>query len=526
MAFGYRPVDRDQVFLLPPSVRDWLPPEHLVWFVLDVVDRLDTSAFHADRRRKDPRGAAAYDPDMLLALLIYAYAHGVRSSRQIARLCEVDVAFMTACGLDAPSHQTLSRFVAESQEAVEDFFGQVLRLCAAAGLVALGEVAIDGTKIAANAGAGANRSRGWVQEQAAKLVGQHVAADAAEDVLFGSARGDELPDTVRKTERRRVTLERALAELDRQDAEQARQQAEQAAKREQQRAERDRADDEGEPEPRGPGAVCGEKRVALAEARLAAARADAEARYARTKAGPQHRQAVPPEQFCRVVAAQKQLEAARAALVARNTEKQRKRDKRKVNLTDPDSRMMKSLHGWVQGYNCQFAVTSDQILLVVRVTQDVNDCLQFQPMMTDAVTAAASLPSRPGSPDEIQVLLADAGYFSVENATARGPDRLIATDKRHKIENKVASDTEADSPVKQQMRERLTSPEGAELYRKRAATVEPVNGQIKDRRGLRQFRRRGLQAVTAETLFTGAVHNLMKLASQVPTPKISTIQLA
>lgn len=503
MAIAYRPVDRDQVFLLPPSVRDWLPPEHVVWFVLDVVDRLDTSGFHAHRRRKDPRGAAAYDPDMLLALLIYAYARGVRSSRQIARLCEVDVAFMAACGLDAPSHQTLSRFVTESQDAVEDFFAQVLQLCARAGMVQLGVVAIDGTKIAANAAGSANRTRGWVRQQAERVVAEHRQTDADEDAEFGDRRGDELPEELADPVKRQAAIRRAMAELDERDAQQSEQQNQTSAA--------PTADARSSPR-RHRGRLDPYERVATARQRLAEARGEGQARYERTVSGPQRRQAVPPEDFCRVRTAKRRLQEAEEALAAHEQRLADARDGDKVNLTDPQSRVMKSAKGWLQGYNCQLAVTGDQIVLAARITQDTNDSRQFQPMMSDAVTAAATLPPRAGSLPEIGVLLADAGYFSVENATAPGPKRLIAPDSR--LNTDAATTGRKAHPVRQRMRDELSTDEGQALYRNRATTVEPVNGQLKDRRGLRQFRRRGLTAVTAELLFAATVHNLVKLASQ------------
>ncbi len=137
MARSYRPVVRDQEFLLPPNMADWLPADHLVWFVLDVVEQLDTSRLHAQRRTGGV-GRAGYDPDMLLALLIYAYATGQRSSRQIERLCTDHVAYRVVCAQDRPDHTTIARFRAAHDEAFTDLFAQVLRLCAQAGMVQVG----------------------------------------------------------------------------------------------------------------------------------------------------------------------------------------------------------------------------------------------------------------------------------------------------------------------------------------------------------------------------------------------------
>ena len=165
MARSYRPVVRDQEFLLPPNMADWLPSEHLVWFVLDVVSQIDTSSFHASRKRGGA-GRAGYDPDMLLGLLLYAYAVGERSSRRIERLCVDHVAFRIACRDDGPDHSTISRFRAEHNDAFVEVFAQVLRVCSNQGMVKVGSIAIDGTKIAANAAKGANRSPFRVKELA------------------------------------------------------------------------------------------------------------------------------------------------------------------------------------------------------------------------------------------------------------------------------------------------------------------------------------------------------------------------
>src|SRR5688500_12523497 len=156
MAMGYRPVDRDQAFLLPPSMIDWLPQDHLVWFVIEAVRRLDTTRFHA-RARLGGVGRRGYDPVMLVTLLVYAMAHGVRSSRQIERLCDTDVAFRIICAADAPDHTVLARFRRHHEGALADLLTATLLLCAELGMVQLGVVALDGTKIAANAARDQNR---------------------------------------------------------------------------------------------------------------------------------------------------------------------------------------------------------------------------------------------------------------------------------------------------------------------------------------------------------------------------------
>lgn len=226
MAKSYRPVLRDQPFLLPPDVREWLPADHLVWFLLDTIEVLDTSDFDRCRRRGGV-GAAGYDPQMLLGLLIYAYCRGIRSSRQIERLCSTDVAFRVLCAQDVPDHCTIARFRVECQDAFTGLFEQVLLVAARAGLGRFGTVAIDATKIAANASMDANRGQDWLREQVAGMVADAEHIDAAEDARgVGRDDSDRVTATLpRGTDRAQRIREAALqvrAELARkqdQDAE-------------------------------------------------------------------------------------------------------------------------------------------------------------------------------------------------------------------------------------------------------------------------------------------------------------------
>ncbi|MDQ1630655.1 MAG: hypothetical protein QOG60_679 [Frankiaceae bacterium] len=506
MALEFRPVDRDQQFLLPPSLKDWLPEDHLAWFVVDVVRQLDTSAFRRRPFGVEARGRQAFDPDMLLCLLIYGYAVGVRTSRQIARLCEVDVAFRLLCAQDGPSHQTLSRFVAGSEKAVVDLFAQVLDLCAGLGMVRLATVAIDGTKIAASASKDRNRDRAGLRKTAAKLVAEHRAADAADDEQFGEARGDELPEELCSASSRAAVLKKALDELDRR-AERRQAEDPTAHKREIQRRRHEQT--KTQPATR-PGRCTDDQRVAAAERQLANARVEAEQAFARTSAGPQRKLAVPPEQHCRVreaeavLARARQAEAKRAA--DRETRADRESAKDQVNLTDPDSRLLPTRNGWVQGFNCQLGVTADQIIVVASATQQSVDTTSFEPVLQQAMTATATLPERPEN--RIGTVLADAGYFSEHNLTCDGPDRLIAHGSRRTMAD--PDDILTGTAAMRAMRKRLQTDDGKACYSARGATVEAVNGQLKDRVGLRQFRRRGLDAVQAELTFAAAVHNLRK----------------
>src|SRR5580658_3545900 len=214
MAKGYRPVDRDQPFLFPPDMREWLPPDHPVWLVIRAVEQMDTSAFHA-RRRTGGAGAAGYDPDMLVTVLVWAYAHGVRSSREIERRCGTDVAFRVICGGNLPDHCTVARFRGDFPGAVAGFFTQVLVLCARLGMGRVGTVALDGMKIAASASKAANRAEEGLAKLAGEMVAAHAAADAAEDELFGAGRrGDEVPEAVWSPRSRDERIRAALADLE------------------------------------------------------------------------------------------------------------------------------------------------------------------------------------------------------------------------------------------------------------------------------------------------------------------------
>src|SRR5919198_5076671 len=201
--------DRDQVFLMPPSLRDWVPEGHLVWTVLEAVAELDLSAIYADYR-DDGRGRPAYEPSMMGALLLYAYARGNRSSRGIERACVEDVAYRVAAGNLAPNHSTIADFRCRHEHALGEVFSGVLGLCAQVGLAAVGVVSIDGTKMSANASMNANRDFGQI---ARAILREAAETDEREDELYGDARGDELPEQFRTREGRRQALQEAKERL-------------------------------------------------------------------------------------------------------------------------------------------------------------------------------------------------------------------------------------------------------------------------------------------------------------------------
>lgn len=493
---------------------EWLPANHLVWFVLEVVEQLDTRVFH-DRYVKGGPGRAAYDPQMLLALLVYGYAVGQRSSRQIERLCGTDVAFRIACGQDAPDHTTIARFRARHEDAFAGLFAQVLVLCARAGMGRVGTVAIDGTKIAANASLGANRGVGWLSEQARRIVAEAAAVDAAEDEEFGDARGDELPEEFTDPKTRGERIRAALKQVQDKQRQAAEEQQAKDTKAEEFLAQVQAGQ---APTGRPPAGV---DPVELARARLAreehrlAEGGDPEQRKAARDAIRRARKAL--------TKAEAQQLLADSAPGRRLPEPAREA---KANTTDPDSRMMSTRHGWVQGYNAQIAVTDDHLILAATLTQDPTDTGWFTPMMQAAIAAAGqveaarpagdTIDDRAGEIGGVGLVLADAGYLSNENLTAVGPDRLIALGANHEL-HRVARERPAAGPPPagarpvEQMGHRLRTPAGAAAYKRRGATVEPVIGHLKDQIGLRRFSRRGLQAAASELNLAAAVANLLKL---------------
>lgn len=486
MARSYLPVDRDQPFLLPPDVRDWLAGDHLVWLVIDVVARVDTSVLHA-RHRRDGAGRRAYDPDMLLGLLIYAYCTGQRSSRQIERLCEVDVAYRVVCANHVPDHTTIARFRQAHEDVAVGLFADVLEMCAEAGLVKVGVVAIDGTKIGSDASLKQNRRRQRIEAEVAAMMADAERVDAVEDDLFGGRRGDELPDDLADPRLRKTRLDQAMAELKRREA--ARQaEADEATARAQARL-----DDE----------------VAQAQQR----RGDVVARAAR--AGHRPRGRAPSNGGAKVAHARARVakvHAAGAAAVAQGCANDR------LNITDIDSRVMPLKGaGWVQGYNAQAAVGETGVVVAVDVAQDVSDTGWCEPMIEATRTNLGNAGVHTG----VGTMLFDAGYWTNTNGVVTdgpdGPDRLIATTKSHKQRQALRDQGPASGPppkdatVAQAMEHRLRTPEGQALYAKRQHTVEPVFGNIKDARGFRRFTRRGLNAARAEWQLITATHNILKL---------------
>ena len=444
---------------MPPDVREWLPEGHLAWFVQAAVEEMDLSAFYG-AYRADGHGRAAYEPSMMVAVLLYAYARGMRSSRAIERACEEDVAYRVLAANQRPDHATLARFVERHEEALAGLFSEVLGLCAEAGLVKAQLIAIDGTKVAANASRDADRD---YEQIAREILEQAKAVDQAEDERFGEARGDELPPHLSTHGGRRAWL------------------------RDAKRRHEERRAQEARPVPRSR-----EKRLAEAKHRLEEdleverrANAAYEAYRARGIAADGSRRMAP--------GATKPFEPPEAPAG-------------KINLTDPDSRLVKATRGWIQGYNAQAAVSEEQIVLAAEVTIDSPDFGHLEPMVeaTEAELAKASVADKP------EVALADAGYWhqkQMESVVSRGMQVLIPPDSK----KREGARPGWNGGYYAFMRRVLATARGGGLYRKRQAMIEPVFGNTKFNRGMDRFRRRGRSAARCEWRLIAATHNLLKL---------------
>lgn len=437
---------------MPPDMRDWLPADHLAWFLVEVVAQVDLAPFER-AYRDDAHGRPAYDPQVMVALLLYAYCTGVRSSRQIERRCVEDVAFRVLAGGLRPDHATIARFRVRHGEALAGLFVASLRLCAQAGLVKVGVVALDGTKMAANASVDRNRTLAMIEKKVAKIIEEAAAIDAAEDAAnagTGPVDGQRVPPALVDPAVRRRQLAAAKEQL-----EAARTRLEEAAA----------------------------ARQAKFQARCDAANA------ARAAKG------LPP----RTYRPRPRDEAPQPDAT--------------TNLTDPQSKTLISRHGRIQGYNAQLATTADQIIVGADVCTDANDVDQLKPMLTATgdTLKAAGITQTPTS------LVADAGYWKAENVDGSTPDLpdLYIRPAKHGRRGKPRKDGKASQSktdhLVEAMKAKLATPDGQHLLRMRSTTVEPVFGQTKHGRGITTFSRRGLTAAQHEWQLIAATSNLLKL---------------
>jgi transposase len=446
MSKTFRPWTIDQPLLLPARVQDFVGDDHLARFVVGLVlDHLDLREITASYGSE--RGQPPFDPAMMTALLLYAYCSGVYSSRRIARAARERVDFMSIVGLDPPDFRTVSDFRKRHLKALAGLFAQVLKLCERAGLAKLGHVALDGTKIKANASKHKAMSYERMAKRAAELeaeVGRWMSAaeasDAREDEAFGRDQsGEEMPDWVADKKKRAEKIRAAQAEL------------------------------QGEA-----------KAAAAAEAKARAEAEDERKSGGRKKPG---KPAAPPSE-----------------------EPDAKAQK---NFTDPESRIMKTKDGFIQGYNAQAAVDATaQVIVAHALDARQSDPHHLTPI-ADAIEA--NLGRKPTQ------LSADAGYCSDANLAAleeRGIDAYIAPGRA-----KHASAGEGGGARIAAMREKIKAGGHASPYRLRKQLPEPVFGQIKHARAFRQFLLRGVEKVAAEWGFVCVAHNILKLAQRRTLPE-------
>jgi transposase len=494
-------VDREQVFLMPPSVRDWVPEGHLVWTLLDAVGELDLSAFYG-AYRADGHGRPAYEPSMMVALLMYAYARGNRSSRGIERACVEDVAYRVVAANLVPDHSTIAEFRCRHEHALSEVFSGVLGMCARVGLASVGVVSIDGTKMSANASMNANRDFVQIARAILREAGE---IDEREDKLYGPDRGDELPEQLRTREGRRQALRAAKERLNRerdesvQDGEDpveleldprqfvTRPQGRRAWLREGRRALEAQREREGRP-------ISGERAERLFEAcrRL-------------------------EQELEADLAANSAYEHWRAHGVAADGSRRMAPGMVKpfeppelpaglMNVTDHDSRVVRTQgQPGMQGYNAQLAVNERQVIVAAEITTESPDFGHLEPMVraTQRELAALGL----GDPE---VVLADAGYWhqrQMQQIAGEGIPVLVPPD---------AGLRRGERPgwtggMYSFMRRVLATPAGHDLYRQRQITIEPVFGQIKFNRAIKRFQRRGRTACRSEWRLIAATHNLLKL---------------
>jgi transposase len=448
MGYNFRGGNRVQTSLMPPSITDWLPAGHLAWFVIEAVETMDLSPFYA-KYRTNGQGSAAWHPKMMVALLLYAYCHGERSSRKIEKLCEESVPYRVITGNEKPDHCSISRFRQDNAAAMKNLFIEILRLCAEAGLVKVGKVNLDGTKMKANASLSANRTEKALAAEIDRMLSEAAAKDAEEDAAFGKdKRGDELPEDLRTRKDRLQRLREAKERLERERLEAEAAQREKLENREQKEQETGQKTRGKEP---------------------------------------------------------KSVEAVR-----------KEQEERKANATAPETRIMKTRSGYLQGLNAQAVGTDDQILMAADVTDQECDQGQYHPMMKQAQENAAAVLDEKEA--EIKLGRADAGYCNEADLEKECDyEILIATKKDWKRRKELREEPPPrgripnDITATERMERKLRTKRGSEEYKMRSQTIEPVFGQIKSGRGIDSFYGRDLVSAKGEWNLICGTHNLLKL---------------
>lgn len=462
---------------------EWLPEGHLAYFLLEVVNELDLTAIEAVIHAKDPRGERPYSPRMMTALLLYAYCTGTFSSRKIERATYEDVAMRVIAGGAHPFWTTINAFRLQHAAALSDLFVQVLRLCQRSGLKTVGHVALDGTKVQANASKHKAMSYERMKKEEQRLIGEievlmrrAAEADAREDAEFGAdRRGDELPAELQRRESRLQRIREAKAALEKEAA------ATRAAElRENAASLREKVGDQTVP--------ARERKAAGTLAAKAEEQANAiDPRDGDDDDGPSGGAAT-------------DLPSHRVQTTPDGTPK----PKAQRNFTDPESRIMVRNGAFLQAFNAQAAVTEDQIIVAHGLSNDPTDARQLAPMVERVIANCGAAPT---------VLTADSGYLSEANVTysaARGVDAYIATPKSDAEKLVAVPDTDR-MMARWDMHEKVTSSRGRCIYALRKILVEPVFGQVKSAMGFRRFSMRGLLKAAHEWGIVCACHNLLKV---------------
>jgi transposase len=486
MAKSYRPWAPTQSFLLPPSPLEWLEEGHLAYFVLDVVTTtLDLGAIERAIQGKDWRGERPYAPTMMVALLIYGYSVGVFSSRKMARATYEDVPFRVLAGGEHPHFTTINQFRLEHRAALAGLFIQVLRLCRKAGLVKLGHVSFDGSKVQANASKHKAMSYQRMQEDEKKLAAEVEAllkradeTDRREDESHGVGKAaEDLPAELQRREARLSRIREAKAALE-QEAAQARAEA----LLDLAEGQRKKADDES---------------VGHSERKAAATRAAQSEKQAHELMGDDDHDDGGPSGTSAVDDLPRHRIPTRPDGTPEPTAQR--------NFTDPDSRIMMKDGAVVQAYNAQIAVDAEaQVIVAVAVTNQPPDQEHLPPMLDRVIENCGRAPD---------VVTADNGYMSkatVDVCAERGVDAYISVGRDL---DKVATEGEL-TPAKQArqaMAAKLRTDAGKAIYSRRKVIVEPPFGQIKQARGFRRFSFLGLSNVRHEWTFVALTHNLLKL---------------
>lgn len=488
---------------MPPSPLEWLPEGHLAYFVLELVETIDLSAINAAIQEKDGRGERPYPPAMMVALLLYGYAVGVYSSRKIARATHEDVAFRVLAGGAHPHFTTINEFRNRYRAEYAELFKHVLKLCRAAGMVSLGHIAIDGTKLNANASKHKAMSyermqedEQWLTAEIEELLKKAEALDREEDRQFGAGKsGEDLPKELQLRESRLKKVREAKAALEKEAAEARAQQL-----RENAAGMREKAAD----------ATVNERERKAAATRAAKSEKQADALS---------KDDSDDEPKCGG-GTSADLPTHRVSTELDGTPK----PKSQRNFTDPDSRIMMRNTEVVQAFNAQIAVDAEsQVIVAEGVSNQPPDAEYFEPMLERIVENCDG--------DAPIAVSADNGYLSkaaIDAAKRHGVNAHLAFGREEKAPKKSPT-TEALTPAQKAraaMRRKLGTPTGKAIYARRKCIVEPAFGQIKEARRFRRFSMRGLPKVRDEWTLVCLTHNLLKLFRSLGSLDVLALRLA